>query len=123
DAGLSDRCRTEGGDFFKTVPAGADAYMMMHIIHDWPDDRAATILKNCRKSVNPGGKLLVVDSVVAGPNEPDMAKVLDLEMLLIPGGKERTEAEFAALFAAAGWKLNRVVRTKSPKCVIEGAPV
>ena len=96
---------------------------MMHIIHDWPDDRAATILKNCRKGVNPGGKLLVVDSVVAPPNVPDNAKVLDLEMLVLPSGQERTEPEFAALFAASGWKLSRVVPTKSPKSVIEGVPV
>jgi hypothetical protein len=123
DEGLADRCRAEGGDFFKAVPAGADAYLMMHIIHDWPDDKAATILKHCRKGVKAGGKLLVVDSVVAPPGEPDMAKLIDLEMLLLPGGKERTEPEFAALFTAAGWKLNRVVRTKSPKCVIEGVPV
>ncbi len=123
EAGVSDRCRTEGGDFFKAVAAGGDAYLMMHIIHDWPDDKAATILKHCRKSVNPGGKLLVVDSVVAPPNEPDMAKILDLEMLVLPSGKERSEVEFAALFAAAGWRLNRVVATKSPKKVIEGVPV
>ncbi len=122
-AGLADRCKAEGGDFFKAVPAGADAYMMMHIIHDWPDDKAAMILKNCRKGVNPGGKLLVVDSVVAPPNAPDMAKMLDLEMLLLPGGQERTEAEFSKLFASAGWRLTRVVQTKSPKCVIEGVPV
>lgn len=122
-AGLADRCKAEGGDFFKAVPTGGDAYMMMHIIHDWPDDKAATILNNCRKGVNPGGKLLIVDSVVAPPGEPDMAKVLDLEMLILPGGKERTEPEFAALVAAAGWRLTRVVRTKSPKCVIEAVPV
>jgi SAM-dependent methyltransferase len=122
-AGVAERCRAEGGDFFKAVPAGADAYLMMHIIHDWPDDKAATILKHCRKGVNPGGKLLVVDSVVAPPGEPDLAKVLDLEMLLLPGGRERTEPEFAALFTAAGWRLNRVVSTKSPKSVIEGVPV
>jgi SAM-dependent methyltransferase len=122
-AGLSDRCRAEGGDFFKAIPPGADAYMMMHIIHDWPNDKAATILKNCRKGVNPGGKLLVVDSVVAPPNVPDNAKVLDLEMLVLPSGQERTEAEFAALFEASGWKLSRVVPTRSPKSVIEGVPV
>ncbi|HEY2787012.1 MAG TPA: methyltransferase [Fimbriiglobus sp.] len=122
-AGLADRCKAEGGNFFKAVPAGGDAYMMMHIIHDWPDDKATTILKNCRKGVSPGGKLLVVDSVVAPPNEPDAAKILDLEMLILPGGKERTEAEFVSLYAGAGWRLTRVVRTKSPKCVIEGVPV
>jgi len=123
DAGLAERCRADGGDFFKAVPAGGDAYMMMHIIHDWPDDKAAMILKNCRQGVKPGGKLLVIDAVIAPPNEPDSAKVLDLEMLVLPSGQERTEAEFASLFAAAGWKLNRVIRTKSPKCIIEGVPV
>jgi hypothetical protein len=122
-AGVADRCRSEGGDFFRAVPVGADAYMMMHIIHDWPDDKATTILKNCRKSVKPGGKLLVIDAVIAPPNVPDTAKVLDLEMLVLPSGQERTEAEFAILFAGAGWKLNRVVPTKSPKRVIEGIPV
>jgi SAM-dependent methyltransferase len=122
-AGVEDRCRSEGGDFFRAVPVGADAYMMMHIIHDWPDDKATTILKNCRKSVKPGGKLLVIDAVIAPPNVPDTAKVLDLEMLVLPSGQERTEAEFAILFAGAGWKLNRVVPTKSPKRVIEGIPV
>jgi nicotinamidase-related amidase len=101
----------------------ADAYMMMHIIHDWPDDKAATILKNCREGVKTGWKLLVVDAVVASPNAPDMAKIVDLEMLILPSGKERSEAEFAALFKASGWKLNRVIPTKSPKSVIEGVPV
>lgn len=122
-AGLADRCRAEGGDFFKAVPAGGDAYLMMHIIHDWPDDLAITILKNCRKGVNAGGKLLVVDSVVAPPNVPDPAKILDLEMLVLPSGKERSEKEFATILAAAGWRLNRVVPTKSPKSIIEGVPV
>jgi hypothetical protein len=123
DARLVERCRAEGGDFFKAVPAGADAYMMMHIIHDWPDDKSATILRHCRNGVKPGGKLLVVDAVIGPPNAPDMAKVLDLEMLVLPGGQERTEAEFATLFASAGWKLARVVQTKSPKSIIEGVPV
>ena len=90
--------------------------MMMHIIHDWPDDKATTILRNCRKGVKPGGKLLRGRlGRSPPPNVPDMAKILDLEMLVLPSGKERTEAEFATLFAAAGWKLTRVVPTKSPK--------
>lgn len=122
-AGLADRCRTEGGDFFQAVPAGGDAYLMKHIIHDWPDDRATTILKNCRKAVNPGGKLLLVEIVIKPGNEPDLGKVLDLEMLVLPSGRERTEAEYARLFAGAGWKLTRVVPTKSAMQVIEGEPV
>jgi hypothetical protein len=122
-AGLADRCLAEGGSFFEAVTPGADAYMMMHIILDWPDDKAATILRHCRKGVKPGGRLLVIDSVVAPPNVPDMAKVLDLEMLVLPSGQERTEIEFSRLFEKAGWRLSRVVSTKSSKCIIEGVPV
>ena len=122
-AGLADRCRAEGGDFFKSVPAGGDAYLMKHIIHDWPDDKATTILKNCRAAVNPGGKLLLVEIVIKPGNEPDLGKILDLEMLVLPSGRERTEGEYAALFAGAGWRLTRVVPTNSPMQVIEGEPV
>ncbi|HET6575432.1 MAG TPA: methyltransferase [Fimbriiglobus sp.] len=122
-AGLADRCRTEGGDFFKAVPAGGDAYLMKHIIHDWPDDRATTILKNCRKAVNPGGKLLLVEAVIKPGNEPDLGKLIDLEMLVLPSGRERTEVEYAKLFAGAGWRLTRVVPTNSPMQVVEGEPV
>jgi len=122
-AGLADRCRAEGGNFFESVTPGGDAYIMMHIIHDWPDDKAATILRHCRKGVKSGGRLLVIDSVIAPPNLADMAKVLDLEMLVLPGGQERTEAEFTQLFAKSGWRLTRVVATKSPKSIIEGVPI
>ena len=122
-AGLSDRYRTAGGDFFKAVPAGGDAYLMKHIIHDWPDDKATTILKNCRAAANPGAKLLLVEAVIRPGNEPDFGKILDLEMLTGPSGRERTEAEYAALLAGAGWKLARVVPTKSPVQVVEGVSV
>jgi hypothetical protein len=122
-AALADRCRAEGGDFFRAVPAGGDAYLMKHIIHDWPDDKATTILRNCRKAVNPGGKLLLVEIVIKPGDEPDLGKLIDLEMLVIASGRERTEAEYARLFAGAGWKLTRVVPTKSPMQVIEAEPV
>ena len=121
-AGLESRCRAEGGDFFRAVPAGADVYLMRHIIHDWPDDKATTILRNCRTAVKPGGKVLLVELVIPPGNEPSLGKLLDLEMLVVASGKERTEAEYAALFAGAGWKLTRVVPTKSPASIIEGEP-
>ena len=73
EAGLTGRCRAVGGDFFQSVPAGGDAYLMKHIIHDWPDDQATTILRNCRKGVNPGGKLLLVEMVVAPGDAADLA--------------------------------------------------
>jgi hypothetical protein len=114
-----DRCQLIKGDMFSSVPPGADAYIMKHIIHDWPDDLCLKILKGCRAGVNAGGKLLVVDAVIAPGNEFDPGKFLDLEMLLFPGGHERTEKQFRDLFAAAGWKLNRVITTPAIS-IVEG---
>lgn len=118
--GLADRCRTEVIDFFKAVPSGGDAYIMKHIIHDWDDDRAATILKNIRKAMNPGGRVILLDSVLPPANEPDFSKLIDIEMMLLPGGRERSEEEFRSLFDRAGFRLTRIVPTKSPLAVIEG---
>jgi hypothetical protein len=118
-AGLQDRCRAAGGDFFKAVPAG-DGYVMKHIIHDWPDDKSTTILRNCRSAANPGAKLILVEMVIPPGNGPSPGKLLDLEMLVIASGQERTEAEYAALLAGAGWRLTRIVATKAPTSVIEG---
>ena len=95
---------------------------MKHIIHDWPDDVCLKILKACRKSVNPGGKLLVVDCVIQPGNDFSPAKFLDLQMLIFPGGPERTEEQFRELFAAAGWKLNRIIPTAAPDSIVEGIP-
>lgn len=122
-AGLNGRCRTSGGDFFQSVPRGNDAYLMKHIIHDWPDDRATTILRNCRKGVNAAGKLLLVEVVIAPGDTGDLAKIIDLEMLVIASGKERTEAEYRQLLAGAGWRLTRIVSTKSPAQIIEAEPM
>ncbi|MGH9309445.1 MAG: methyltransferase [Vicinamibacterales bacterium] len=119
EQGLADRCRTEVIDFFKAVPEGGDAYIMKHIIHDWDDDRAALILSNIRRAMKPGGRVILLDSVLLPANQPDFGKILDLEMLLLPGGRERTEEEFRALFARAGFALTRVVPTRSPLSVIE----
>ena len=120
-AGLTDRCRAVGGDFFQSVPP-ADAYVIKHIIHDWPDDRATTILRNCRASLAPGGKLLLVEAVIQPGNAPDVAKILDLEMLIVASGKERTEAEYRQLLAGAGWRLTRVIPTGSPAQIVEAEP-
>jgi O-methyltransferase domain/Dimerisation domain len=116
---LAGRCRTIAGDFFKGVPDGADAYIMKHIIHDWDDQRATVILKNIRAAMNRGGRLILLESVVAAGSQPDFAKLIDLEMLLLPGGRERTEQEFRDLLSAAGFTLTRIVPTKSPLSVIE----
>lgn len=121
--GLGDRCRIIGGDFFESVPAGADAYMMKSIIHDWDDARAAKILKNCRESMAEGGRVLVIDAVVPVDNSPFPSKLTDIEMMLLPGGLERTESEFGELFSSAGLKLNRIVSTELTQSIIEGVNV
>jgi O-methyltransferase domain len=107
-------------DIFASVPGGMDAYIMKQIIHDWPDEGCVRILKACRKGVNAGGKLLVVDQVILPGNDFAPGKFLDLQMLIFPGGCERTERQFAELFAAAGWRLNRIVGTRTPECIVEG---
>lgn len=119
---VMDRCTLLAGDMFTSMPAGYDAYIMKHIIHDWPDEACVKILQGCRKGVNAGGKLLVADSVIKPGNDPDFGKLLDLEMLLFPGGLERTEQQFRDLFAASGWRLNRVIPTPSPVSIVEGVP-
>jgi SAM-dependent methyltransferase len=118
-AGVADRCQLASGDFFAAVPPGADAYMMKHIIHDWDDEDALKILKNCHAAMRPGGKLLVLESVIAPGNEPSLGKLLDIEMLLI-GGRERTEEDFRKLFASAGFELTSIVSTPAPISVVEG---
>ena len=116
---VSDRVEFATGDFFQSVPSGGDAYMMKHIIHDWDDERALKILQNIRKAMNPGGRVLVVEAVIADGNQGDFGKLLDIEMLVSPGGKERTAGEYEELFSRAGLRLTRIVPTKSPYSVIE----
>jgi hypothetical protein len=119
-AGLSDRMRAVPCDFFASIPDGGDAYIMKHILHDWYDDKASVILKNIARAMGPKkGKVILLESVIAAGNAPDLGKFIDIEMMLFPGGKERTEAEFGALFASAGFTLTKVVPTRSPVCVIE----
>jgi len=120
---VMDRCTLQSGDMFSTVPAGADSYIMKHIIHDWADEQCISILKACRKSVNAGGKLLVVDSVIQPGNDFAPGKFLDLQMLVAVGGRERTEKEFREILEASGWKLNRVIPTAVPDSIVEGIPV
>jgi hypothetical protein len=114
------RCAVEGGDFFKEVPRDADAYIMKYIIHDWNDEQATTILSNCRDAMVPGGRVLVVEHVIAPGNAPDWGKMLDINMLVVTGGRERTKEEFRDLFTRAGLKLKKVHPTKSALCILEG---
>lgn len=119
-AGLADRCKVIGGSFFESVPEGADAYLMRHIIHDWDDEKATTILRNVHDAMGKEGRLLVVEGVIPPGDEPCFGKLLDLTMLTIPGGKERTEEEYRTLYEAGGFHLTRIVPTKAEVSVIEG---
>ncbi|HEV2798985.1 MAG TPA: methyltransferase [Pyrinomonadaceae bacterium] len=121
--GVGSEVELASGDFFESVPAGADTYMMKHIIHDWDDARAVRILRNCHRAMPADGRLLLVEMVVPEGNEPHFAKVQDLEMMLSPGGLERTESEYRALFADAGFALRRIIPTASPMSIIEGVKV
>jgi SAM-dependent methyltransferase len=122
-AGLADRVETVSGDFFKSVPEGGDAYIMKWIIHDWDDEKSNTILRNCRNQMKANGKLILVDCVVPETDEPHFSKFIDLNMLVMTGGKERTEREFAQLLADAGLKLVRVIPTDQPFGIIEAEPL
>jgi hypothetical protein len=115
---VTGRVEKAAGDFFAAVPA-ADAYIMKHIIHDWDDERSTAILENIGRAIRDGGKLLIVETVVPDTNEPHYSKLLDLEMLTSPGGRERTASEYEALLAAAGFRLTRIIPTKSPFSIVE----
>ncbi len=117
---LGERCDVVAGSFFETVPEGGDAYLLKWILHDWEDEEAAAILRTIRRS---GATVIVVERIVGPPNETPEAKLSDLNMLVGPGGKERTLDEFAALFGSAAYRLVAVTPTPSGMHVIEAAPV
>ena len=119
---LAGRCTAVSCDIFKSVPAGGDAYIMKHIIHDWDDDKSTVILENIRKVLPKDGRVILIESVIPPGNEPGLGKIIDLEMLVMPGGRERTEEEFRRLFDRAGYRLTRIVPTQSPLSVIEARP-
>lgn len=123
-AGLADRCQVVAGSFFETVPPGADAYVLKHVIHDWDDEKATAILRVCRAGMPAHAKLLIVEGVY--PQRVDQglesrgAAANDVNMLVCTGGRQRSESEFRALYAASGFRLARIVRTPAPVCIIEG---
>jgi SAM-dependent methyltransferase len=127
ERGLAERCDAVGGNFFEDVPRGGDAYMLKHVIHDWNDERASVILRNCHRAMSEGGRLLLVEGVYPPRVDQSVdargAAANDVNMLVCTGGRQRSEAEFRALYEAAGFRLTRVVPTMAPVCVIEGEPV
>jgi hypothetical protein len=116
--GLAERCEVVGGDFFESVPA-ADAYVLKQILHDWDDDQNVRILRNIAKALPKGGRVLVVEMIIPDDDSPSPAQLMDLNMLAMLPGRERTEAEYAALFEAAGLQLRSVTHTHSPFQIIE----
>jgi hypothetical protein len=116
------RCSYVSGDFFTSVPQGADAYLLCGVIHDWDDDRAIRILGNCRRAMTKNSRMLLVDMVVPDTNVNCFSKLLDLNMLVMNGGRERTRAEFSALLDAADYKFTRIIATMAPQSIIEALP-
>ena len=117
--GVADRVSLEPGSFFETISAGADAYMLSHIIHDWNEDQCQAILGNCREAMKPDSKLLIIEMVLPEGGEPHPGKLLDMVMLVMPGGQERTAAEYDELLAKAGLKMTNVIPTASPVSIVE----
>jgi ubiquinone/menaquinone biosynthesis C-methylase UbiE len=118
--GVAERVETVSGDFFAAVPVEAGIYLMKFIIHDWNDEQSETILRNLAQSAKPGARVLLVETVVEEDDAvPSMSKVMDLNMLVMTGGKERTEREYAELFEKTGFRLTRVIPTPSPMQIVE----
>jgi hypothetical protein len=117
--GLAAHCKAIAGSFFESVPSGADAYILRHIIHDWNDEQCRQILRNCHAAMSGDARLLIIESVIPPGNEPFFGKWLDLTMLVIPGGKERTRDEFAELLQSAGFGLKSISPTASDVSVLE----
>jgi orsellinic acid C2-O-methyltransferase len=125
-AGLAGRCSAVGGDFFEEVPKGGDAYLLKHVIHDWDDERAITVLCNCHRAMAPNAKLLVIEGVyperIDQSIESKGAAANDVNMLVSTGGRQRSEAEFRSLYGRAGFTLERLIPTAARVSMIEGVP-
>ena len=118
--GFEARCKAVACDFLKQIPGGSEAYLMSHILHDWNDNQCRIILHNCAHAMKPDSRLLVVESLIPPGNQFSIAKLLDLEVFVMGGGRERTEHEFQLLFEAAGFEVARVIPTDDGISIIEG---
>jgi len=123
ETGVADRCEVIEGNFFQTIPPGAGAHLFRHIIHDWTDEQCVQILSHCRKVIPQSGRLLVVECVVPPGNEKSISRDFDMTMMTLPGGMERTAAEFRIVFKKAGFELTSITPTSTMVSVIEGKPV
>ncbi|MBF6332106.1 methyltransferase [Nocardia transvalensis] len=123
ELGLADRCTVVSGSFFGEVPKGGDAYILKHIIHDWPDEQAARILANARAAMTDSARLLLIELVLPSGNRRTFGNLLDLEMMVSAGGRERTEQEYRDFLAANGFELLRRIPTASMDTILEARPV
>lgn len=120
---LAERCEVVGGDFFERVPEGGDIYLLSSVLHDWDDERSLLILRNCRRAMKQNAKLLLIECVIPHSSEPSFSKLLDLQMLVVTGGRERTEEQFQTLLSAAGFEMRRIISTAVPERIIEAVTV
>jgi hypothetical protein len=121
-AGVTQRCTVTAGSFFDSVPNGGDAYLLKSIIHDWDDASALTILRNVRAAIGPDGKLLLLELVLPEGAPPHPGMLLDIDMLVNTGGRERTAPEYADLLLRAGFRQTRVIPTAGPSSIVEAVP-
>jgi hypothetical protein len=117
--GLTNRVTIEGGSFFEGVPTGGDAYLLSHIIHDWSEEQCLTIFRNCRRAMGAESRLLIIEMVLPDGDTPHPGKIIDMGMLVAPGGQERTEPEYDFLLDKAGLRLTRVIPTESAVSIVE----
>ena len=123
ELGVADRCLSRAGDFFRSVPEGGDVYVLSSVLHDWNDNEATSILRNVRTAMGSTGRVLIVEHVVPDGNEPHPGKFIDLEMMLVTGGKERTAAQYQSLLSGAGLTLQRLIPTAMSATIIEAQSV
>jgi hypothetical protein len=121
--GIAGRCEVVAGNFFEFVPKGGGCYILSSVIHDWDDEQSLRILRNCRSAMDQGSRLLLVECMIPDSPEPFFSKLLDLQMLVMTGGRERTEPQFKDLLAAAQFCLTNIIPTAVPECIVEALAV
>lgn len=121
-AGAADRCRVIGGDFLNEIPKGGDLYLLKSVIHNWDDENALAILRNCRKAISSNARIVLLEYVLDSKSPSDII-IMDLHMLVLHGGKERTSSEFGSLLDASGFRLKNILTTSCGISLIEGIPV
>ncbi|MGW7418451.1 methyltransferase, partial [Streptomyces sp. NPDC054863] len=119
--GVEDRISAVGGDFFTAVPSGADCYLACFVLHDWNDEQAARILGRIHEAAAPGARLFLVETVLGEGTPPEIATLLDLTMMGMLDGRERTREDWRSLLDGAGYRLDRIRGTGGPMCVIEAS--